>query len=44
MEIIDKLGINDATKIGMLTSTSKDISVKFSDQYLHILNNKEIFN
>ena len=41
MELIGKLGSNDTTKIGELTSASKDVSVKFSYQCLHIINNKE---
>ena len=44
MEIIGKLGSNDTTKIGMLPSASKYVSVKFSYQCLHILNNKLTFN
>ena len=39
MEIIDKLGSNDTTKIGILPSVSKDVSIKFADKCLHILNN-----
>ena len=44
MELIGKLGINDTTKIGILPSASKDVSIKFVDQCIHILNNKEILN
>ena len=44
MEIIVKLANNDATNIGMLSSASKYVSIKFSDQCLYILNNKEILN
>ena len=40
MELIVELAINDTSKIGMLPSASKDISIKFSDQCIHILNNK----
>ena len=39
-----KLSSNDTTNIGMLPSASKDLSIKFPDQCLHIINNKEIFN
>ena len=39
MEIFGKLGINDTTRIGMLPSASKDVSITFSDQCIHILNN-----
>ena len=42
--IIDKLASNDTTKNGMLPSASKDISIKFAYQCLHILNKKEILN
>ena len=44
MELIGKLASNNTTNIYMLPSASKDVSIKFSDQYLHILNNKEILN
>ena len=44
MELIGKLASNDTTNIGMLTSASKDVSIKFSDQCLNILNRKEILN
>ena len=40
MELIRKLGSNNTTKIGMLPSAWNDVSIKFSDQCLHILNNK----
>ena len=40
MELIGKLAVNDTTNIGILTSDSKDVSIKFVDQCLHILNNK----
>ena len=44
MELIGKLWSNDTSKIGILPSASKDVSVIFSDQCIHILNNKEILN
>ena len=44
LNLIDKLESNNTTKIGMIPSASKYVSVKFSDQCLHILNNKEIVN
>ena len=44
MELIGKLGIKDTTKIGILPSASKYVSIKFVDQCLHIINNKEILN
>ena len=44
MEIIGKLAGNDTKIIRMLTSASKHVSVIFTDQCPHILNNKEILN
>ena len=40
MEVIDKLGSNDTTNIGMLPSALKDVSVKFTDKCVHILDDK----
>ena len=40
MEIIGKLGSNYTTNIGLLPSASKDVSVKFAYQCLHILNSR----
>ena len=44
MKLIGKLASNDTSKIGMLPSASKDISVQFADQCIHILNNKDRLN
>ena len=44
MELIDKLGSNYTTKIVMIPSDSKEVSMKFAYQCLHIINNKEILN
>ena len=44
MEVMVKLASNYTTNIGMLPSASKYVSIKFSDQCLHILNNKERLN
>ena len=44
MGLIGKLGRNDTTKIGILPGSSKDTSIKFADQCLHILNDEEIFH
>ena len=44
MELMAILSSNYTTNIGILPSTSKYISIKFADQYLHILNNKERLN
>ena len=40
MKLIGKLGRNDTSKIGILTSTLKDVFIKFADQCIHILNIK----
>ena len=39
-ELIGKLASNDTSKIGMLPSASKNVSDNFTDQRIHILNNK----
>ena len=44
MKIIDKLASKDKSRIGMILSDSKDISIKFAYQCINILNNKEIWN
>ena len=44
MKPTDKLSSNGKSKIGTLPSASKDVSVKFIDQCIHILNNKERLN
>ena len=44
MELIGKLGSNDTSKIGILTSAPKDVSIKFAYQCIHIINNEEILN
>ena len=44
MELIGKLASNNTSKIGMVSSASKEISIKVSDQCIHIINNKERFN
>ena len=41
MELIGKLGSNSTSKIGMLPSASKDISIKSEDQFIHIFNNNK---
>ena len=40
MELIGILGSNNTSKIEMLPSASKDVSIKFSDKCIHILNNR----
>ena len=40
MELIGKLASNDTSNIGILPSASKDVSVKFAYQCIHILNIK----
>ena len=44
MEPLGKLGSKHTTNIGMLPSTSKYVTIKFSDQCLHIINNKDRLN
>ena len=44
LEVIGKLASNDASKIGTLPSTSKDISIELAYQCIKILNSKEILN
>ena len=44
MELIGKLTSNYTTDIEIIPSSSKEVSIKFSDQCLHILNNKEKLN
>ena len=40
LELVGKLESSDTTNIRILPSASKDVSIKFVDQCLHILNNK----
>ena len=42
MELIGKLVINDTSRIGILPSASKDVSIKFVDKCIHIINNKDM--
>ena len=44
MELIDKLASNDTPKIIILPRESKDVSVKFSEQCLHIITNNNGLN
>ena len=44
MELLGKLEINDTSNIVIITSASKDLSVRFVYQCLHILNNKYRLN
>ena len=44
MELFSNLSSNNTSKIRMLPSASKDVSLKFSGQCLYILNNKEKLN
>ena len=36
MELIGKLESNNTSKIGMIPSASKEVSIKFEDQCIHI--------
>ena len=40
MKLIGTLSSNNTEKIGMIPSASKDVLVKFSDQFIHMINNK----
>ena len=44
MELIGKLESKFTSNIVIVPSASKDVSIKFSDQCIHILNNNEILN
>ena len=44
MVLIAELASNYTADIGMIPSSSKDVSIKLVDQFLQILNNREIFN
>ena len=41
MKPIGKLSSNDTSNIRMIASSSKDLYIKFVDQCMHIINNKE---
>ena len=44
MELIGKLASNNTSKIGMLPSASKYVSIKLSDQCIQNINNKDKLN
>ena len=44
VELVGKLAKNNTSNIGRLLSASKDVSVKFTDHCINILNNEEILN
>ena len=44
MELIGKFASNDTPNIEMTPSDSKEVSIKFEDQYVHIINNQERLN
>ena len=44
MKLIGKLASNDTSEVVILPSASKDVSINFSDQCIHILKNKEGLN
>ena len=44
MELIGKWSSKDTSNIGMIPSASKDVSIKFVYQCIHITNNKETLN
>ena len=43
-EALGKIAINSISNIGIIPSASKDASIKFVEQFLHIVNNKERLN
>ena len=44
MELIDKFASNNISKIVILPSASKDVSIESADQYIRILNNNKRLN
>ena len=44
MELVGKLASKDTSKIGMLPSDPKDVSIKFADQCVNFLNDKDKLN
>ena len=44
MELVGKLVSNITSKIGILPSASKDVFIKFSDECIHDIKNKDRFN
>ena len=44
MELIGKLASNDTSMIGIIPSSSKDVSIKFEDQCIQNIKNKEKLN
>ena len=44
MELIDKLASNYTSEIGMISSDPEYVSIKFEDQCIHTLNNKDRLN
>ena len=41
LDLIGELASNDTSKIGMLNSALKYVSIKFSEQCLQVINNKD---
>ena len=44
MKLLDTLASNYSSKIGILTSAPKDVSIIFSKQCLHIQNDNDLLN
>ena len=44
MELIGELESNKSSKIEIISSASKGVSIRFADQCMHTLNNEERFN
>ena len=41
IELLGRLASNDTSKIGMLTISSKYVSIKISEQFIQIIKNKD---
>ena len=44
MELIGKFAGNDTSTIEIIPSASKHLSIKFADQFIHMINNKDRLN
>ena len=42
MKSIGKVASNDTSNIGMLPSALRYVSLKFTDQFIHIINNPSV--
>ena len=44
MELLGKLESNNTLKLGRIHSALKDVSIKFTEQFLQIINSKDRLN